>query len=101
MLFRSRYQSGNRGGSYLQIEPDAPANLTAINIYALAEMNRELRTNLIVRSSGGKREMFFKCYGSASIQSQINRGIGPAGIVAGWKDDVVQFRGERSQYLLY
>lgn len=97
----SEYRSGAVGGSYLHIDPAAPGNLTAINIYALAEMNRELRTNLIARSSRGKREMFFKCYGSSSIASQLGRGIGPAGIVTGWAQDTVRFKGERSQYLLY
>jgi uncharacterized protein YbbC (DUF1343 family) len=97
----SEYQSGNRGGCYLHIEPDARANLTAINVYALAEMNRELRTNLIARSSAGKREMFFKCYGSASIASELARGKGPAAIVADWGDDVARFKSERNQFLLY
>ena len=95
------YQSGVVGGSYLHIDPDAPANLTAINVYALAEMNRELRRNLIASSSRTKREMFFKCYGSTSIQSEFARGNGPAAIVTGWAGDVVRFKGERSQYLLY
>jgi uncharacterized protein YbbC (DUF1343 family) len=97
----NEYRSGSVGGSYLRIEPAAPGNLTAINIYGLAEMNRQLRTNLIAQSKRGKREMFFKCYGSASIASQFARGIGPAGIVASWTPDVVRFRSERSPYLLY
>jgi uncharacterized protein YbbC (DUF1343 family) len=97
----SEYRSGAVGGSYLRIEPDAAANLTAINVYALAEMNRQLRRNLIAASGRGKREMFFKCYGSTSIQSEFARGNGPGAIVTGWADDVVRFKGERSQYLLY
>jgi uncharacterized protein YbbC (DUF1343 family) len=97
----SEYRTGTLGGSYLRIDPAAPGNLTAINIYGLAEMNRQLRTNLIARSSRAKREMFFKCYGSSSIASPSGRGTGPAGIAAGWEADVARFRGERSQYLLY
>jgi uncharacterized protein YbbC (DUF1343 family) len=97
----SEYRGGSVGGSYLHIEPNAAANLTAINVYALAEMNRELRTNLIARSSRRKRDMFFKCYGSTSIQSELARGDGPTAIVTGWADDVVLFKGERSRYLLY
>src|SRR5438552_1120437 len=89
------------GGSSLHIDPAAAGNLTAINIYALAEMNRQLRTNLITRSSRGKREMFFKCCSSSSIASQFARSIGPAGIVASWTEDVTRFKSERSQYLLY
>jgi len=97
----SPYRGGSVGGSYLHIEPNAAANFTAINIYALAEMNRELRTNLIARSSRRKRDMFFKCYGSTSIQSELARGDGPTAIVTGWADDAVLFKGERSRYLLY
>ena len=41
-------------------------------------MNRQLPTNLIARSKRGKREMFFKCYGSSSIASQFAAGMGPA-----------------------
>jgi uncharacterized protein YbbC (DUF1343 family) len=97
----SEYRSGAVGGSTLHIDPAAAGNLTAVNIYALAEMNRQLRTNLITRSSRGKRELFFKCYGSSSIASRFAGGIGPARIVASWAEDVTRFKGERSQYLLY
>jgi uncharacterized protein YbbC (DUF1343 family) len=97
----TEYRGGNVAGSFLHVEPDAPGNLTGINIYALAEMDRQLRTNLIARSSRGKREMFFKCYGSSSIAAQVARGVGPGGVVASWSDDVVRFKGARSKYLLY
>jgi uncharacterized protein YbbC (DUF1343 family) len=97
----TEYSGGDRGGSYLHIEADAPGNLTAINVYALAEMNRELHANLIARSSTGKREMFFKCYGSMSIASEFARGAGPAAIVKNWTGDVARFKTERGQYLLY
>jgi uncharacterized protein YbbC (DUF1343 family) len=43
----------------------------------------------------------FKCCGSSSVASQFAGGIEPAGIVASWTEDVTQFKGERSQYLLY
>src|SRR5436305_13592758 len=39
------------------VDSAASRNLTAINIYALAEMNRQLRTNLITQSKRGKREI--------------------------------------------
>ena len=52
-------------------------------------------------SKHGKREMFFKCYGSSSIASQFARGVGPSAIVASWTADVARFKGKRSQYLLY
>ena len=55
----------------------------------------------IARSKRGKREMFFKCYDSSSIASQFTRGNGPAETVASWTADVMRFKAERSQYLLY
>ena len=83
------------------VDSATSGNLTAINIYALAEMNRQLQTNLITQSKRGKCEMFFKCYGSSSIGSQFACGVGPAGIIASWAGEVARFNGERSQYLLY
>ena len=41
----SEHRSGPVGGSSLRIDPSATGNLTAINIYGLAEMNRQLRAN--------------------------------------------------------
>ena len=67
---------------------------------------------LIASSKRGKREMFFKCYGSSSIASQFARGMGPSAIalrarhrlqlgLANWTADLARFKGERNQYLLY
>src|SRR5207248_409059 len=83
------------------VDSATSGNLTAINIYALAEMNRQLQTNLITQSKRGKCEMFFKCYGSSSSAAQLASGIGLAGFVASWAPDVGWFKGERSQYLIY
>jgi hypothetical protein len=52
---------------------------------------------LIASSKRGKREMFFKCYGSSSIASQFARGMGPSAIVASWTADPARFTGERNQ----
>ena len=56
---------------------------------------------VIAADASGKRDMFFKCYGSTSIVSQIARGIAPSAIVASWTADAARFKGKRSQYLLY
>jgi uncharacterized protein YbbC (DUF1343 family) len=95
------YRSGALGGSSLRIEPNAPANLTAINVYALVEFNRQLHTNLVTRSSSGKREMFFKVYGSSAIEREISAAGGAALIVARWNSNVSSFRAARQPYLLY
>lgn len=95
------YRSGGVGGSMLRIDPGAPANLTAINVYALAEFNRQLHTNMVTRSPGGKREMFFKVYGSSGIEREVSASGGAALIVAKWNANVSSFRNARQPYLLY
>ena len=56
---------------------------------------------LIASSKRGKREMFFKCYGSSSIASQFAPGMGPSAIVASWTADLARLTSEHNQYLLY
>ena len=60
-----------------------------------------LASVVIALVASGKREMFFKCYGSSSIASQFACGMGPSAIVASWTADLARFTGERSQNLLY
>jgi hypothetical protein len=60
-----------------------------------------LASVVIALVASGKREMFFKCYGSSSIASQFACGMGPSAIVASWTADLARFTGERNQYLLY
>jgi uncharacterized protein YbbC (DUF1343 family) len=65
----------------------------------LAEMNRY--SNLFRRTPRSKLDIFYKVYGSASIRSQIERGVSPERIVASWQGNVQSFRREREPYLLY
>jgi uncharacterized protein YbbC (DUF1343 family) len=87
-------------GTSLRIDPHAGANLTALGIYMLAEMNRYSRS-LFRRTPHSKLDIFYKVYGSASIRSQIESGMAPSRIVAGWNDNVRGFRHAREPYLLY
>ena len=93
------FDGREKAGRYIRSRRDPVTGLTAHSLYG--PKNRQLRTNLIARSKRGKREMFFKCYGSSSIASQFTRGSRPAEIVASWTADVMRFKSERSQYLLY
>lgn len=88
-------------GTSLRIDPDAGANLTALGIYMLAEMNRYARPNLFRRTPRSKLDIFYKVYGSASIRAQLERGVRAERIVAAWQDNVRNFRREREPYLLY
>lgn len=95
------FRSGPHEGAALHINPHADANLTALGVYILAEMNRHAHPDLFRRTSGSKLDIFFKVYGSASIRSQLERGVSPKSIVDSWRDNVSRFRHDRTPYLLY
>jgi len=95
------FQRGPQQGSLLRIDPKAPADLTALGVYMLAELNRSSGSALFRRTSRSKLDLFFKVYGSSSIRSQIERGVSPKSIVAGWKQNVANFRQARAAFLLY
>jgi uncharacterized protein YbbC (DUF1343 family) len=95
------FRRGRQQGSSLSISPNAAANLTALGIYMLAELNRSPGSNLFRRTSHSKLDIFFKCYGSSSIRSQLEGGTSPARIVASWQSNVANFRSARAPYLLY
>jgi uncharacterized protein YbbC (DUF1343 family) len=97
----TEFDHGHVHGSSIRISPDTQANLTGLGIYMLAELNRASRSNLFRRSNHSKLDIFFKCYGSASIRSQLERGLSPARIVASWQSNVATFRAARAPYLLY
>jgi uncharacterized protein YbbC (DUF1343 family) len=96
-----QYQRGRLQGSLLRIDPKAPADLTALGVYMLAELYRSSGSTLFRRTSRSKLDLFFKVYGSSSIRSQIERGVSPETVVAAWKQNVADFRRARAPFLLY
>ncbi len=98
VIFRE-FRSGRYQGSSLWIEPEAPANLTALGIYMLAEINRHARPNVFRKTSASKLDIFYKVYGNNSIRSPLERGVSPDAIVASWRNNVQNFRRERSNLL--
>jgi uncharacterized protein YbbC (DUF1343 family) len=97
----TEFDHGHVHGSSMRISPDTQANLTGLGIYILAELNRASASNLFRRSNHSKLDIFFKCYGSPLIRSQLERGLSPARIVASWQSNVASFRAARAPYLLY
>jgi uncharacterized protein YbbC (DUF1343 family) len=88
-------------GARLRIPESATGgNLTAVNIHALAEFNRQ-SPGIFARSKGDHLDLFYKCYGSASIRESIERGVSAEVIVAGWSGVAARFRSARAPYLLY
>jgi uncharacterized protein YbbC (DUF1343 family) len=97
----SEYRKGRYQGSRLRISASAPANLTALGIYMMAEMNRLGHPDLFRRSSSSKLDIFYKVYGSTMIRSQLQRGVSAGSIVASWRSNVEAFRRARAPYLMY
>jgi uncharacterized protein YbbC (DUF1343 family) len=97
----SPYVEGHFEGVRLNIEPHTDANLTGLGIYLLAALDSGMRPDLFEVSSGDKLEMFYKSYGSGVIRDQIERGMPPSRIVAGWAGGVSKFEAQRAPYLLY
>jgi uncharacterized protein YbbC (DUF1343 family) len=94
----SEYSQGFQG-SRIHIDPHAEADLCALGVYMLAGVNRG--ANIFAKSRGDKLQMFYKCYGSETIRAQIEHGVPPSRIVAGWSGNIARFRSERQAYLLY
>lgn len=97
----TEFDHGHVHGSSMRISPSASTNLTGLGIYMLVELNRASGSNLFGRSNHSKLDIFFKCYGSASIRSQLERGLPAARIVASWQSDVASFRAARAPYVIY
>jgi uncharacterized protein YbbC (DUF1343 family) len=95
------YSRNGFGGARLNIPPQAPANLTALDVYLIAELNRQSGGKVLSNMSGDKLNLFHKVYGSEALYTQLKRGVSPASIVAGWERSVSAFRGQRQRYLLY
>jgi uncharacterized protein YbbC (DUF1343 family) len=97
----SPYVEGHFQGVRLHIEPHCDANLTGLGIHLLAALDSGLHPDLFAISGGDKLEMFFKAYGSGVIRDQIERGMSPSRIVAGWAGVDSRFEAQRHPYLLY
>jgi len=91
--------NGVHQGAQLKIDPHAQADLTALGIYILADINHG--ANAFRNSSREHLNMFYKCYGSESIRGQIEKGVPPGRIIAAWAPSVAHFGAERKGYLLY
>ena len=97
----SSYQHGGCGGVRMAINPRSPVNLTAMDIYLTAELNRLSGGKVIGRLRGDELNLFHKVYGSTSLYNDLRRGVSPASIVSRWQGSVNSFLSSRQRYLLY
>jgi uncharacterized protein YbbC (DUF1343 family) len=95
------YSAGGFGGCSLQIDPAARGNLSYLALGLLSEVNRQSRPDLFARSPKDKADIFFKVYGSRSIESQLRQGVSIRKIAETWQPGVQRFLKERSPYLFY
>ena len=94
------YSNGGFGGVRLNINPRCGADLTALDVFMLAELNRQ-SGGKVLSISGDKLNLFNKVYGSESLYRDLRRGVPPAQIVAGWQRHNDSFRSRRQRFLLY
>ncbi len=99
VAFTDYYRDGFQGAR-IRIDPHSEANLSALGMYILAYANAASRPDLFERSPS-KLEMFYKCYGSTGVRSEIETGVPVPRIVNSWLPSIQRFDAERSQYLLY
>ena len=97
----SPYRRKGFSGARLEIAPRAPADLTALDVYLLAELNRRSGGKVLAGVTGDKLSLFNKVYGSDSLIRDLRRGVGPAAIAARWKASNQAFLSQRQRYLLY
>lgn len=96
----SPYSRGGFGGVQLAINPRCGADLTALDVHLLAELNRQ-SGGKVLAMGGSKLDLFNKVYGSESLYRDLRRGVSPLHIVAGWQRSNESFRARRQKYLLY
>ncbi|MCE9518670.1 MAG: DUF1343 domain-containing protein [Verrucomicrobia bacterium] len=95
------YSHGGFGGVKLSYSPRTSASLTALDVYLLAEINRQTRGAAVGRLRGDQLSLFNKVYGSDSLYRDLRRGVPASRIVASWAGFENNFRMRRQRYLLY
>ncbi|MCW0218714.1 MAG: DUF1343 domain-containing protein [Prosthecobacter sp.] len=97
----SPYSRNGFGGVRLNIHPRAQADLTALDVMLLGELNRLTSGKVLSRMSGSKLNLFHKVYGSESLYNNLRKGVSASQIIAGWSSWTHSFRSTRQRYLLY
>jgi uncharacterized protein YbbC (DUF1343 family) len=88
-------------GVKISIDPRTHADLVAMDVVLIDEVNRRMRGDLFGKTSSSKMNIFNKVYGSASLQTDLRRGVSPGKIIGSWGAGNREFGGRREKYLLY
>lgn len=97
----SPYVHARESGVKISIDPHTPANITALNVFLLAEVNRMKGGAPLGRMHGDELSLFNKVYGSESLRRELMRGRSPQQIAASWRGFEESFKARRQPYLLY
>lgn len=98
-----RFQPYSRegfGGVSLSINPRLAGDLTALDAYMTAELNR-LSGGKVMRMKGDQLSLFNKVAGSDELYRTISAGRSVQGLVNSWQRYCQGFRSTRQPYLLY
>lgn len=96
------YSRNSFGGAKMTIDPHAPVDLAGLNLIFIDAVNRRIGSrNLFVRTTASKKDVFYKVYGSTSLERDLPRGTHPAKVIASWQSSNNAFRRARQPYLLY
>ncbi|HEY2573677.1 MAG TPA: DUF1343 domain-containing protein [Verrucomicrobiaceae bacterium] len=95
------YSRGGFGGVKLSYSPRTAANLTALDVQMLGEINRQTRGATLSRMRGDQLSLFNKVYGSDALYRDLRRGVPASRITASWGGYENSFRSRRARYLLY
>ena len=94
------YSRKEFAGASLSLSADSDTNLAAVNIQLLSAAQKHSRGSIFAHYHD-EDGIFWKIYGSTGIRPQIEKGVSPASIVAGWQPAVAHFKAARQPYLLY
>ena len=95
------YVRGHDTGVRLFIDPHTSANITALDVFLLAEVNRMKGGAPVGRMHGDGLSLFNKVYGSDSLRRELMHGSSPGRIAASWRGFEESFKARRQRYLLY
>jgi uncharacterized protein YbbC (DUF1343 family) len=95
-----KYRSVVMAGARVAIDPQAPANITAINMAGL-EFLKKLLPKKRFFSDAENMLMFDKLNRGRQTRKAVEGGMSARQIVATWDGGVAKWREERKPYLLY
>ena len=89
------------GGCQIHIDPRASADLTALDVVLVSELNRRTGGALFRDTSSSGMNLFHKVYGSDSFARDMRRGRDPRSVIAEWQSSRTRFLSERQRFMLY